>query len=374
MALEGELDGILVVSMEQAVAAPYCGLLLADAGARVIKVERPEGDFARLYDKGADGQSVFFAWLNRGKQSVCIDLNQPEDEQLLRSMLSKADVFLNNLAPGALQRRGLGWSDLSKNNPGLINCSISGYGTEGEAASKKAYDFLVQGESGLCAVTGVEEQPSRVGISIADISTGLTCYSAILRALIRRGKTGKGVDIAISMFDVLADWMNMPLLGHRYLGGAPARLGLTHGLIAPYGAFAVSDGSQVLLSVQSNREWQAFCEKVLERPELGEDPRFRDNPDRLANRDALHEAVDEVFSRHSREEVMRKLDDARIANAQLSTVGDLSKHPFLRNHMVRFGSAELQMADLPVPTSGQRHEDVPLLGEHSDAVRAEFAG
>ncbi len=373
MTLERELDDILVVSMEQAVAAPYCGLLLADAGARVIKVERPEGDFARFYDKGADGQSVFFAWLNRGKQSVCIDLNDPADEQLLRQMLSKADVFLNNLVPGTLERRGFGWNSLSATNPGLINCSITGYGSAGSAVNKKAYDFLVQGETGLCAVTGDAEHPSRVGISIADISTGLTCYSAILRALIRRAKTAKGVDISISMFDVLADWMNMPLLGHRYLGGAPARLGLTHGLIAPYGAFPVSDGSQVLLSIQSNREWCIFCDKVLNRPKLGTDPRFRDNPDRLANREALHEAIDKVFRQHSREEVMRKLDEARIANAQLSTVADLSNHAFLRQTTVRFGEAVLEMADLPVGASGLRVRDVPRLDEHGSAIRAEFS-
>ena len=372
MALNRELDGILVVSMEQAVAAPYCGLLLADAGARVIKVERPEGDFARLYDRGADGNSVFFAWLNRGKQSICIDMNDDEDAGLLRTMLSKADVFLSNLAPGALERRGLGWSELSKDNPGLINCSISGYGRAGAGAGKKAYDFLVQGESGLCSVTGIEAQPSRVGISMADISTGLTAFSAILRALIQRGSTGKGTDIDISMFDVLADWMNMPLLSHRYLGGAPPRLGLTHALIAPYGAFPVMDGEQVLLAVQSNREWQVFCKQVLGQPELAEDDRFADNPDRIANRDQIHQIIDGVFSRHSRQEVMQKLDDAHIANAQLSSVADLSSHEFLRNQTIQFGGTSLEVAELPVPAEAGRPCQVPILDEHGPLIRREF--
>ena len=372
MALDRELSGILVVSMEQAVAAPYCGLLLADAGARVIKAERPEGDFARLYDKGADGNSVLFAWLNRGKQSICIDMNNDEDTDLLRIMLGKADVFLNNLAPGALERRGLGWVELSKDNPRLINCSISGYGRAGAGAGKKAYDFLVQAESGLCSVTGVEEQPSRVGISMADISTGLTAFSAILRALIQRGQTGKGADIDISMFDVLADWMNMPLLSHRYLGGAPPRLGLTHALIAPYGAFPVKHGDHVLLAVQSNREWQVFCDQILGQPELAEDPRFADNPDRIANRDQVHQIINSVFSRHTRQEVMQKLDDARIANAQLSSVADLSTHEFLRNQTIRFGTASLEMAALPVPTDADRPCQVPILDEHGSLIRQEF--
>jgi len=218
------LEGITVVSLEQAVAAPYCGLLLADAGARVIKVERPEGDFARGYDDGANGESTIFAWLNRGKQSVCLDLKQPDDLALVVKMVADADVLLSNLAPGALSRLGLDATALRQSNAGLITCAISGYGTTGNAAKKKAYDFLVQGEVGLSAVTGTQDAPARVGLPIADLSTGLTAYSAILRALIQRGRTGVGVDLDISMFDVLADWMNMPLLTHRYGGGAPARM------------------------------------------------------------------------------------------------------------------------------------------------------
>ena len=225
MGLDNELDGTVVVSLEQAVAAPYCGLLLADAGARVIKIERPEGDFARGYDAGADGQSAIFAWLNRGKESICLNLKDVADTDLIRQILRQADVFVSNLAPGAVDRMGLTGEALRVDNPRLITCTISGYGDTGAAARKKAYDFLVQAESGICSVTGTEETPARVGISLTDLSTGLTAFSAILRALLQRGRTGQGIDLKISMFDVMADWMNMPLLAHRYMGGAPGRTG-----------------------------------------------------------------------------------------------------------------------------------------------------
>ena len=244
MSLNKELEGVLVVSLEQAVAAPYCGLLLADAGARVIKVERLEGDFARGYDAGADGESAIFAWLNRGKESVCLDMKQEADLAIMRTMLRQADVFISNLAPGAITRMGLDGSILRKDNPSLVTCQITGYGEGGAASKKKAYDFLVQAESGLCSVTGTEESPARVGVSLTDLSTGLTSFSAILRALIQRDKIGKGTDLSISMFDVMADWMNMALLAHRYMG-APGRSGLQHGFIAPYGAFVCKGGEQV---------------------------------------------------------------------------------------------------------------------------------
>ncbi|MGI9463734.1 MAG: CaiB/BaiF CoA transferase family protein [Aestuariivirgaceae bacterium] len=372
MGLDRELDGLLVVSLEQAVAAPYCGLLLADAGARVIKVERPEGDFARSYDNGVDGNSVFFAWLNRGKESICLDLNQADDAALLKTLLHQADVFLHNLAPGALAKRGFGANALRVGNPGLINCEITGYGGTGAAAEKKAYDFLVQAESGLCAVTGTADSPARVGISITDISTGLTAFSAILRALIQRGQTGLGVDLSIAMFDVLADWLNMPLLGHRYLGGAPERLGLTHALIAPYGAYETGDGSQILIAIQNNRERQVFCDSVLERPEMGDDPRYLDNPNRVANRREIDAAISAAFASRGRSELMEMLNAARIACAQLSSVADLSNHAFLRETQVRFGDAELAIADLPVQIDGERAGDVPHLDEHGAAIRHEF--
>ena len=348
MGLHNELDGITVVSLEQAVAAPYCGLMLADAGARVIKVERPEGDFARGYDASANGQSAIFAWLNRGKESVCLNLKAADDLVLMRRMLVAADIFVSNLAPGSVPRMGLSGEELRKKNPGLITCSISGYGDSGAAAKKKAYDFLIQAESGLCSVTGTAENPARVGVSLTDLSTGLTAFSAILRALIQRGKTGVGIDLRISMFDVLADWMNMPLMAHRYMGGAPARSGLKHSFIAPYGEFRCGDGGQLLLSVQSNREFAVLCRDVLEQPYLSDDPRFSQNPDRYVNRVALDTIVSACFLQYDTPEVLAKLDVAHIANAQLNSVADLSEHPFLRNATARIGGTEIEMAALPV--------------------------
>ena len=373
MGLDTELSGILVVSLEQAVAAPYCGLLMANAGARVIKVERPEGDFARGYDSGADGQSAIFAWLNRGKESVCLKLKADEDKALLCRMLGKADVLVSNLAPGALGRMGLVGADLRQQNPGLITCAVTGYGETGEAATKKAYDFLVQGESGICSVTGTEDSPSRVGVSITDISTGMTAFSAILRALIQRGRTGEGIDISISMFDVMADWMNMPLMAHRYSGGAPKRMGLKHTFVAPYGAFACGDGGQVLLSVQSNREFRSFCAIVLTDTALADDPRFVDNPDRFANRDTLNGMIDNVFGELTAEQVLNRLDDANIANARLNSVADLSEHKFLRNQKALIGESQISMAALPVQTKGEAPYRVPDIGQHSAAIRKEFS-
>lgn len=372
MALGQELEGILVVSIEQAVAAPYCGLLLADAGARVIKVERPEGDFARGYDRGAGGQSSYFAWLNRGKESICLDFDRLEDQELLSTMLEKADVLLSNLAPGALARRGFSGERLRENNRGLITCDISGYGSEGAGAGKKAYDFLVQAESGVCSVTGTADDPVRVGISVADIASGLTAFSAILRAIIQRGRKGVGTDISISMFDVLADWMNMPLMGHRYMNAPPKRMGLAHSAIAPYGAYRTADGEQVLIAIQNNREWCWFCEQVLEKPGLAEDPRFCANPERHANRESLDGEINQVFQNLSSDELIAILDKARIANARVNSVADVSNHDLLRNQVARFGDSVIEVADLPVATGKERPERVPLLDQHGDAIRREF--
>lgn len=372
MGLNKELDGILVVSLEQAVAAPYCGLLLADAGARVVKVERPDGDFARGYDAGAGGQSAIFAWLNRGKESICLDLKDAADLQFMRSMLAKADIFVSNLAPGAVARMGLSGDSLRGENARLITCSVTGYGESGPAAGKKAYDFLVQGESGICSVTGTDDNPARVGVPITDLSSGLTAFSAILRALIQRGRTGRGIDISVSMFDVMADWMNMPLLAHRYCGGAPGRTGLQHSFIAPYGAFTCGDGGHILLSIQNNREWKTFCENVLLRPELADDPRFRNNPDRYANRETVDALVNEAFGKFTAADVIAMLDAASIANSALNSVAELSDHQFLKNAHAAFGGVDISMASLPVGTDAERHVHVPALGEHGDALRAEF--
>jgi formyl-CoA transferase len=369
--LRNELSGITVVSLEQAVAAPYCGLLLADAGARVIKVERPEGDFARGYDAGANGDSAIFAWLNRGKESICLNLKSTDDMALMRSMLDSADVFVSNLAPGAVERLGLRGDDLRVKNPNLITCSITGYGDTGPAAKKKAYDFLVQGESGVVSVTGTPENPARVGVSLTDLSTGLTAFSGILRALIQRGKTGKGIDITVSMFDVMADWMNMPLMAHRYMGGAPGRMGLKHTFIAPYGAFTCGDGGQILLSVQNNREFATLCADVLNQPELSQNPKFKENPDRFTNRIELDAIVTAGFAKFDTKTVIEKLDQAQIANARLNSVADLSDHPFLNNTTAQFNDTYIEMAALPVH-SGSGSNQVPAVNANGDQIRQEF--
>lgn len=372
MGLGGELAGYLVVSIEQAVAAPYCGLLLADAGARVIKVERPGGDIARAYDRAADGHSAYFIWLNRGKQSIALDIDDSRDSELLRQILLRADVFLQNLAPGSLEKRGLYGPALRQANPGLITCEITGYGRQGPYAQMKAYDLLVQAESGLCAVTGTPEQPARVGFSVCDIATGLTAYSAILRALLARSRTGDGMDISIAMFDVMADWMNVPLLYQRYLGKATPRLGLTHPVVAPYGLYRAGDGGEVLISIQSNREWQGFCETILAQPGLGTDARFAGNEDRVANRPAMDAIINEAFSRHSREALIALLKQHRIACANLNSVADLERHPQLRNQKVDVEGTELLLADLPVRIEPDRPGHVPALDEHGPAIRREF--
>ena len=370
--LGNELEGLLVVSLEQAVAAPYCGLLLADAGARVIKVERPDGDFARGYDAGADGQSAIFAWLNRGKESVCLNLKDKQDLDVMRAMLRKADVFLSNLAPGAVARLGLSGEALRKDNAGLICVSLSGYGEDGNAATKKAYDFLVQGEAGVCSVTGTLDHPARVGVSITDLSTGLTAYSAVLRALIKRGITKRGLDIKLSMFDVVADWMNMPLLQHRYAGGAPERSGLQHSFVAPYGAFQCRDGKFILLSIQNNREFSVFCEHILNKSSLASDPRFIQNPKRYANRAALDEIINAVFAGIDQDALTLALDRVQIANAKLNDVADLSKHPFLKNSVAQIGATRVEMAALPIKSAGDGMALVPALGTHTNDIREEF--
>ena len=275
------LDGILVVSVEQAVAAPLCGRRLADAGARVLKIERPEGDFARNYDNFANGESVYFVWLNRGKESVCIDLTDADDRHLFEALVAKADVLVQNLKPGALAKLGLSVETLVARHPRLIACSISGYGDDGPYAERKAYDLLIQAESGLASVTGGPEEPSRVGISIVDVSTGLHAYEAILEALIRRGVTGKGADIRLSMFDTMAELMAVPLMQGLW-GAPPKRIGLSHTSLAPYGVFTTRDGQPVLISIQNDREWRSLAANVLGRPELGVDARFATSPARLA--------------------------------------------------------------------------------------------
>ncbi|SME89777.1 Crotonobetainyl-CoA:carnitine CoA-transferase CaiB [Tistlia consotensis] len=370
-----DLEGLLVVSLEQAVAAPYCSGRLADAGARVIKIERPEGDFARRYDDYVKGGSAYFVWLNRGKESLRLDLKEAADKALLGRLLDKADVFIQNLAPGAAARLGFGPKEWRQRRPGLIYCAISGYGEDGPYRDQKAYDLLVQAESGLCEITGTAEGPARVGVSVCDIAAGMTAFQAILQALIGRGRTGQGRAIEVSLFHALADWMNVPYLQYRYGGKAPKRSGLRHPSIAPYGAFACADGKAILISIQNEREWASLCAQVLERPEIASDPRFDSNVRRVANRAALDALVAEVFARRDREANIARLEAARIAYGRLSDLEDLSRHP--QNRLIRVatenGPVELLSPGAVVAGETLALGPVPALGQHDAAIRAEFA-
>lgn len=323
------LEGIVVVAVEQAVAAPYCTSRLADAGASVIKIERPEGDFARGYDAAAKGQSSYFVWLNRGKSSHVVDLAAAAGREALAELIASADVLVQNLKPGSLEKLGFGAEDLAMKYPRLIQCSISGYGESGPLANRKAYDLLIQAESGLCSVNGGPSEPARVGISVVDIATGACAYSAILEALIARGRTGKGARIQISMFDVMADWLTVPLLNAE-AGNPPRRLGLSHPSISPYGVFSTRDGAQVLISIQSEREWVKLCAELLGDSALPADPRFASNVARVAHRAETDGLVAAAFARFDREALIVALSKADIAFAELNDMAALSRHPHLR--------------------------------------------
>lgn len=323
------LEGIKVVALEQAVAAPFASARLADAGARVVKVERPEGDFARGYDDVAKGQSSYFVWLNRGKETLTLDLASPAGKAALEAELAEADVLLQNLKPGALAKLGFGFARLRETYPRLISCSMSGFGEEGPLANRKAYDLLIQAESGLCSITGGPSEPARVGISIVDIATGATAHAAILEALIRRGITGQGAEISVSMFDVMAEWLTVPLLNHEG-GKSPKRIGLAHPSIAPYGVFQPKSGPAILISVQSDREWRALCEVFLGDAALGSDARFASNVARVTHRAETDALVAAAFARYSAEEAVALLLQAGIALASVNDMAGLSDHPHLR--------------------------------------------
>ena len=372
MSLDDELSDLLVISLEQAVAAPYCGLLLASAGARVIKIERPEGDFARFYDSGVNGNSAIFAWLNRGKESISLNLKNNDDKNLLKKMINKADVFISNLTPGSLEKLDLNYAKVNTTNERLIFCEINGYGNSENAKSKKAYDFLIQAESGLCSVTGTESNPSKVGISITDLSTGLTAYSAILRGVIQRNKTNRGMSISISMFDVMADWMNMPLLAHRYMGGAPKRNGMKHTFIAPYGTFKCKNNDEILISIQNNREFEKFCKNILKKESLHKNLKFKNNPERYKNRVELDEIITKCFSKYSKDEIQKKLDREGIANALLNDIADLSNHQFLKNENAIINNERISIAALPIKTSNKFQIKVPSINENGKKLRSEF--
>lgn len=368
------LEGLLVVAMEQAVAAPFCSSRLADAGARVIKVERPEGDFARSYDHVVDGESAYFVWLNRGKESICLNIKDSRDCDLLAKILETADVFIQNLAPGASRRAGFDSAELRLRNPALITVDISGYGESGPYRDMKAYDLLVQCETGLASITGAPEQPGRVGVSLCDIACGMYAHAAVLQALFEREKTGLGQSLSVSLFDALADWMTVPLLHQNYTGEAPKRVGLNHPSIAPYGAYTCGNGDQVVISIQNSREWQSFCEGVLERPELFDDGLYANNPDRCKNRKLLDSEINGVFSMLSRDELIRRLQCSKIAFGSVNTVADLSSHAQLRRASVTTPSGEVSIVAPPVIFAGETADlgAVPALGSHTCSVRKEF--
>jgi formyl-CoA transferase len=363
------LEGITVIAVEQAVAAPFCSSRLADAGAHVIKVERPEGDFARGYDAAAKGQSSYFVWLNRGKDSTVVDLATKEGRGQLERLISGADVLLQNLKPGSMDKLGFSLDRLKADYPSLICCTISGYGDEGPYAHRKAYDLLIQAESGLASITGGPEGPSRVGLSIVDIATGATAHAAILEALIARSRTAKGADIRISMFDVMADWLAVPLINSE-AGHPPQRIGLAHPSIAPYGVFRSKDGKDILISIQSEREWKKLCAEVLGQPELPNDPRLSNMVERVKNRPLTDGIVGNSFASMTRDELLQRLADADIAFAEVNTMADLAQHPHLRRIEVNTPNGAVSYPAPAAIVVGQpRHYGaVPAIGERPKSV------
>src|SRR3982075_1445305 len=364
------IEGLIVIAVEQAVAAPFCSSRLADAGAQVIKVERPEGDFARGYDAAAKGQSSYFVWLNRGKDSVVIDLATGEGRANLERLIAGADVLIQNLKPGSMDKLGFSLDRLKKDYPALICCSISGYGDDVPYAQRKAYDLLIQAESGLASITGGPEGPSRVGMSIVDVATGATAHAAILEALIARGRTGKGADIRISMFDVMADWLTVPLLNAED-GKPPRRMGLAHPSIAPYGVFRSKDGKDILISIQSEREWKKLCTDVLDQPDLPNDPRFASMVERVRNRDLTDKTVGDIFATMTRGDLLQRLSDADIAFAEVNTMADLADHPHLRRIEVDTPNGKgTYAAPAAIIVDQPRHYGaVPGIGDHADIAR-----
>jgi itaconate CoA-transferase len=373
------LEGITVVALEQAVAAPFASRQLADLGARVIKIERPgTGDFARDYDETVHGMSSYFVWLNRGKESVALDIKDAEDRLLLDELLAHADVFLHNLAPGAVDRLGLGSDTLRRSHPRLITCAISGYGPTGPHSSKKAYDLLIQCESGLLSVTGSPEQPAKVGFSVADVAAGMYAYSGILTALYERERTGEGSDLDVAMLDALGEWMSQPYLYASY-GGTPApRTGARHASISPYGPYRVGNGSQVFIGVQNEREWAELCTRVLSRPDLVTAERFVSNSRRVEHDEELRQIMEDALSAMSAAEVVDLLDDVGIANARMRTMEDFAEHPQLaaRERWQDADSPAGPIRSLRPPVVVKDRESVmgavPALGQHTNAVRSEF--
>ncbi len=365
------LQGLLVVAVEQAVAAPMCTLRLVDGGARVIKIERPEGETARHYDRSVEGTSAYFAWLNRGKESAVFDLKDVADMHVVRALLEKADVFVQNLAPGAAQRLGLGSAALVKRYPRLIAVDIVGYGQDTACREMRAYDMLVQGESGLCAVTGTPETPSKVGVSVADIAAGMNAHAAILEALLARQADGCGRAIEVAMFDGMADWMSVPLLHLQFGRIETGRHGLSHASIYPYRPYACRDG-QLNIAIQNPAEWTRFCEGVLDNSALTRDPNFADNWSRVHNRDALDLNIAPSFAKRSCAEMIELLDQHQIAWGRVSTVADVAIHPALRRVAVNLPDGKACTMPRPAGRGTLAAVKVPALGEHTANIRAEF--
>jgi crotonobetainyl-CoA:carnitine CoA-transferase CaiB-like acyl-CoA transferase len=369
------LKGLVVVALEQAVAAPYCSSRLADAGARVIKIERPEGDFARGYDQHVHGESTYFVWINRGKESVALNLKQAEDLALLERMIADADVFLQNLAPGATTRLGLGSAKLRQRHPRLITCDISGYGEHGTQQEMKAYDLLVQAESGLISVSGAPGEWGRIGVSLCDISAGMNALIGIQQALLQRAVTGVGSGVHVSLFDSAAELMSVPYLQAQYSGRAPERVGLKHPSITPYGVFTCADGRELVISIQNEREWASFCRHVLQRPELLEDPRCANNAARCAHREFVDGVVAEIFAGLASGQVIDRLTTAQTAYGNVNSVHDLIGHPQLRTRAMPVGQQRARLPALPwqVEWEDTDYPPAPRIDEHGAALRAEFA-
>jgi crotonobetainyl-CoA:carnitine CoA-transferase CaiB-like acyl-CoA transferase len=372
-------EDLLVVSLEQAVAAPLCSNHFAQGGARVIKIERDTGDFARKYDTAVKGSASYFVWANHGKESLCLDIKDPDDAQLLSSLLRKADVFIQNLAPGAAARAGFGAEALLEKNPRLIVCAISGYGEQGSYRDMKAYDFLIQCESGLVSVNGAPGAPGRIGVSVCDIGASMNAIIGIQKALFAREKTGQGSVVRVSLFDTAADWMTVPLMHADYAGKAPAPVGLAHPSIAPYGGFETADGEILAISIQNEREWKRLCADVLGQPEMASDLRFCDAAKRVQNRAPLDACVAAFFKTKTRAALEVLLRGAAIAFGAVNSVDRFSAHPQLRRTDVTLETGETaQLVANPVRHSFEAEDaafgKVPALGEHSEAIRAEFGG
>nr|ART89742.1 L-carnitine dehydratase/bile acid-inducible protein F [uncultured bacterium] len=373
------LDGITVVTLEHAIAAPFCTRQLADLGARVIKVERPlTGDFARAYDERVNGMASHFVWTNRSKESLTLDVKQPAAQHVLARLLEKADVLVQNLAPGAATRLGLSYDALREKHPRLIVCDISGYGDDGPYRDKKAYDLLIQSESGFLSVTGSQDEPAKAGCSIADISAGMYAYSSILAALLQRGQTGRGSRIDVSMLESMVEWMGYPLYYAFEGADPPPRAGAAHATIYPYGPFVAGDRGAVMLGLQNEREWAAFCKTVLQQPELAGDPRFASNSRRVANREELRLLILDAFAALTAEQVVQRLDEAHIANAHVNDMHDVWKHPQLeaRGRWTRVDTPHGPVPALLPPGRTEayapRMDGVPGLGQHTQAILAEL--